>query len=293
MRRCGSTSCPDRPASGPIFMASAPPLGGSAAVRALLFLLVCSPVILFPRAIPVAHPFLLLVIVLAISYAFVRSEGRSLSVLGLEVSWRPIREAATGFLGGAAVILVVAACIGITLSFPWARNPQFSGAAVVFSLLWLLMGNAVEELIFRGYSFERLIASVGLWKAQGVTAVLFAIFHLANGWSWQAALFGTTVGSLLFGMVFVRWRSVPAATGVHVAANWTRDLLLNDPPTPTTLFAPSSPRQWTPSEQFATLLIMDGVFVVVSIALWRSYEASLRRGADPARLSTGRSAGTR
>jgi membrane protease YdiL (CAAX protease family) len=250
-------------------------------------------VILFPRAIPVAHPFLLLVIVLAISYAFVRSEGRSLSVLGLEVSWRPIREAATGFLGGAAVILVVAACIGITLSFPWARNPQFSGAAVVFSLLWLLMGNAVEELIFRGYSFERLIASVGLWKAQGVTAVLFAIFHLANGWSWQAALFGTTVGSLLFGMVFVRWRSVPAATGVHVAANWTRDLLLNDPPTPTTLFAPSSPRQWTPSEQFATLLIMDGVFVVVSIALWRSYEASLRRGADPARLSTGRSAGTR
>ena len=260
------------------FMASAPPLGGNAAVRALLFLLFCSPAILLPGAIPVAHPLVLMAVVVAISYAFLRSEGRSLSVLGLEASWRPVREAATGFLGGAALILVVAACIGITLPFPWARNPHFSGAAVVFSLLWLLTSNAVEELIFRGYGFERLIASIGLWKAQVVTAALFAIFHLANGWSWQAALLGTTVGSLLFGMVFVRWGSVPAATGVHAAANWTRDLLLNDPPTPTTLFAPLSPRQWTSGEQLVTLLIMDAAFVLVSIAVWRSYQASLRRG---------------
>jgi hypothetical protein len=137
-------------------MASAAPLRGSAAVRALLFLLVCSPAILFPRAIPVAHPLVLMAIVLAISYAFLRNEGRSLSVLGLEASWRRVREAATGFLGGAA--------------------------------------------------------------------------------------------------------------------------LINDPPTPTTLFAPLSPRPWTSGEQFVTLLIMDGAFVLVSIALWRSYNASFRRG---------------
>jgi membrane protease YdiL (CAAX protease family) len=255
-------------------MTSSAPLRGGAAGRALLFLLVCSPAILFPHEIPVAHPLVLVGIVLAISYGFLRSEGRSLSVLGLEASWRRVREAAMGFLGGVALILAVAACIGITLPFPWARNPHFSGVAVVFSLLWLLSSNAAEELIFRGYSFERLIASIGLWKAQVATAVLFVIFHLANGWSWQAALLGTTVGSLLFGMVFVRWRSVPAATGVHAAVNWTRDLLLNDPPTPTTLFAPLSPRPWTPGEQFVTLLIMDGAFVLVSIVLWRSYHAS-------------------
>jgi membrane protease YdiL (CAAX protease family) len=259
-------------------MASAVPLRGSAAFRALLFLLFCSPAILLPHASPVAHPLVLVAIVLAISYAFLRNEGRSLSVLGLEASWRRVREAATGFVGGAALILVVAACIGISLPFPWARNPHFSGAAMVFSLLWLLSSNAAEELIFRGYSFERLIASIGLWKAQVVTAALFAIFHLANGWSWQAALMGTTIGSLLFGMVFVRWRSVPAATGVHAAVNWTRDLLLNDPPTPTTLFAPLSPRPWTSGEQFGTLLIMDGAFALASIVLWRSYNASLRRG---------------
>jgi hypothetical protein len=60
----------------------------------------------------------------------------------------------------------------------------------------------VEELLFRGYGFERLIKGLGHWPAQRATALLFAAFHVANGWPWQVALMGTTVGSLLFGLVF-------------------------------------------------------------------------------------------
>jgi hypothetical protein len=71
----------------------------------------------------------------------------------------------------------------------------------------------------------------------------------------------------LFGLVFVRWRSVPAAAGVHAAANWVRDLLLSDPPTVTTLLAPLSPRPWTLAEQLGSMLIMDGVFLAACAAL--------------------------
>jgi membrane protease YdiL (CAAX protease family) len=52
-------------------------------------------------------------------------------------------------------------------------------------------------------------------------AVLSAMFHVFSGWSWEVALISTTAGSLLFGLVFVRWQSVPAAIGVHAA--WTSD----------------------------------------------------------------------
>jgi membrane protease YdiL (CAAX protease family) len=128
----------------------------------------------------------------------------------------------------------------------------------------------VEELIFRGYGFERLIAGIGHWQAQLLTALLFAVFHVANGWPWQTALAGTTVGSLLFGLVFVRWQSVPAAIGVHAAANWTRDLLLSDPPGPATFFGPLAPRPWTGGEQLTTLLIWDGVMLVTCALLWRA-----------------------
>jgi membrane protease YdiL (CAAX protease family) len=84
------------------------------------------------------------------------------------------------------------------------------------------------------------------------------------------ALVGTTVGSLLFGLVFVRWRSLPAAIGVHAAVNWTRDLLLLDPPTAKTLFAPLSPRPWTSGEQVVAMLIMNGIILIACAMLWRS-----------------------
>jgi membrane protease YdiL (CAAX protease family) len=171
----------------------------------------------------------------------------------------------------------------LMLPFPWVRNPRFDPTLAMFSFVSLLYGNSVEELIFRGYSFERLIAGIGHWKAQLVTAILFAVFHIANGWPWQVALVGTTIGSLLFGLVFVRWESVPAAAGVHVAANWMRDLTLQDPPGPATLFGPLASRPWTPGEQLATALVWNGVILLACVALWRSIH---RRDAQ-----TGRSVG--
>jgi CBS-domain-containing membrane protein len=150
----------------------------------------------------------------------------------------------------------------------------------MFSFASLMYGNSVEELIFRGYSFERLIAGIGHWQTQLVTAVLFAVFHIANGWPWHVALLGTTTGSLLYGLVFVRWHSVPAAVGVHVAGNWMRDLTLLDPPEPATLFAPLAPRPWTAGEQLATALVWTSLILVACAVLWRSVH---RHRAQPAR----------
>jgi membrane protease YdiL (CAAX protease family) len=239
----------------------------SAIRRAALFVLLCAPIWLVPNAIGAWHPAALAVALVALSHAFLRSEQRTLAALGLDPSWRRLGELAAGLAGGAALILVVALVVRLVLPFPWAWNPRFSAGMALWSLLWLLCGNAVEELVFRGYGFERLIKGLGHWQAQLATALLFATFHVVNGWPWQVALLGTTVGSLLFGLVFVRWRSVPAAVGVHAAGNWVRDLLLSDPPTVNTLLAPLSPRPWTLAEQLAAMLVMDGVALAACAAL--------------------------
>ncbi|MEO8620091.1 MAG: type II CAAX endopeptidase family protein [bacterium] len=237
---------------------------------ALLFLLICAPIYLAPHMFAVAHAGVWLAIILALSFLFLRQEGRTLAVLGIGPSWRPLRALLAGYAGGVLLIVITAACIRVFLPFPWAYNPKFNATAAVYSAIWMTSGNAVEELIFRGYSFERLIAGIGHWRAQVVTALLFAVFHIAQGWSWQSALMGTTIGSLLFGLVFVRWQSLPAAVGVHAAGNWVRDLLLSDPPTTKTLFAPLSPRPWTSGEQWITALIFDGIMLLACCALWRS-----------------------
>ena len=246
--------------------------------RAALFLAICSPLWLAPRAVWQGYPFTLPALI-GVTLLFLRWDRRSAATVGLNLSWRRAGEFVCGLGGGALLVAVIASGMVPVLPFPWVRNPRFDATLAMFSFLSLLYGNFVEELIFRGYSFERLIAGIGHWKAQLVTAILFAVFHIANGWPWQVALVGTTVGSLLFGLVFVRWRSVPAATGVHVAANWMRDLTLLDPPGPATLLGPLAPRPWTGSEQLAAALVWNGVMLLACVVLWRSIH---RRTAQPA-----------
>lgn len=269
-------------------IAAPPTRPGRPAGRALLFLLVCAPIWLVPGALGAATPAVPLCVVLGVTLLFLRWDRRPASALGLDPRPRRVVELLGGFGGGVVLVGAIALVVRVLLPFPWAANPGFRADAAAWSLLWLLGGNAVEELLFRGYALDRLAAGVGVWPAQLAIALLFALFHVVNGWSWPVALIGTTSGSLLFGLVFLRWRSVPAAVGVHAAANWTRDLLLTDPPRPVTLFAPLSPRPWTQAEQLAAAAVFTGVVLLTSAALARSLA---RRRAAPT-LAQGGEIGT-
>ncbi|MDB4882042.1 MAG: hypothetical protein JWL95_808, partial [Gemmatimonadetes bacterium] len=85
--------------------------------RALLFLFVCSPIWLLPSMSKVGHPAVMAAAVLAVTYLFLRRDGRPSSVLGLDPSWRRLRELAVGFGGGALLILAMA--LGVRLLLPF------------------------------------------------------------------------------------------------------------------------------------------------------------------------------
>jgi membrane protease YdiL (CAAX protease family) len=250
--------------------------------RASLFLLVTSPIWAFRHAFAVFHPVAVLSLALAVTLLFLWWDRRSPEVLGLDPRPRRLVELGGGLLGGALLIGVMALLVAAVLPFPWELNTGFRAGAAAWSLAYLLSSNAVEELVFRGYGFERMIAAIGHWPAQILTALLFAMFHVVQGWPWQVALVSTTLGSVLFGLVFVRWQSVPAALGVHAAMNWVRDLLLLDPPMPKTLYAPHSLRAWMPEEQFTARVVANVVVflacVVMAIVVHR-HRAGIRRAA--------------
>ena len=241
--------------------------------RALLFLIVTSPLWALRQRFAFFHPAALFALALALTLLFLWWDKRSPAVLGLDPKPRRLAELGLGFLGGAALVGVIAVVMFLVLPFPWERNAGFRPDQAAWSLLFLLMANGVEELVFRGYSFERMISAIGLWPAQIVTALIFAVYHVLHGWSWNNALVGTTLGSVLFGLVFVRWRSVPAALGVHAAGNWMRELLLADPATARTFISPVSVRRWQPLEEFQARVVWNGfVFlacVALAVVVWR------------------------
>jgi membrane protease YdiL (CAAX protease family) len=250
---------------------STAPSDRSTALRhALLFIVATSPIWFISKRFPVLQPVSILGVLLGVTLLFLWWDKRPASDLGLGPSWRTPVYLLGGMLGGLLFIGVIAALLYVMLPFEWARNSAFLPRAAATSLGVLLIGGAVEELLFRGYAFERLIVSIGLWPAQAIAALLFAAYHMANGWTWQSAFIGPIFGALLFGLVFARTRSVLASSGFHAAGNWARDLALLDPPMAKTWFGPVANRAWTPMERQSTLIIFNGVAVVGCVLLYWS-----------------------
>lgn len=132
--------------------------------------------------------------------------------------WRGVRPAASVLWGvlGAVVITVVAAALKTALGLPSLPKPDAAllGPILVFALL----GNAYEELLFRGMLQQRLMQYMAPMRAAFVAAVLFSLCH-----AWLAmivtrvglpVLVFTLIEGLAAGLVYRR-AGLPAAALAH------------------------------------------------------------------------------
>jgi membrane protease YdiL (CAAX protease family) len=238
--------------------------------RALLFLAAAAPIWIVPRWSAAFHSVAMLGVLLGATLLFVWWDKRSPSVLGLDLSWRRPLELLGGLLGGALLIAIIAVLLHLVLPFEWVTNPAFLIRLSAVTLLFQLVTTGVEELTFRGYALERLMTSIGLWPALLVTTLAYSLFRLVNGAPWQVAFTSTVIGSLMFGLVFARTRSVLASTGFHAAVNWARDLVLSDPPNFKSWLGPFAGRPWTTHERQTTLIVFNAVALLVCAVLWWS-----------------------
>ncbi|MFH1574414.1 MAG: type II CAAX endopeptidase family protein [Acidobacteriota bacterium] len=103
--------------------------------------------------------------------------------------------------------------------------------SALWSAVLLMAGVAVaEELLFRGVLFQRLIAGIGLWPAQIVIGLFFVLTHLGNPGMEGATKIWAGVNifaaSILFGLAYVRTRSLALPIGLHFMANVTQGIVL-------------------------------------------------------------------
>ena len=166
-------------------------------------------------------PLLLALIVLA----WARATRLPWSALGLgrPRSWG--RAIAGGIALGVALKLVMKAIVMPLLgAHPINREFQFlvgNTAALPGMLLMIaLVAGFGEEVVFRGFVFERL----GRWWGRGagatlativVAAALFGLAHVA-GHGWETVIQATIVG-LVFGAIYARTRSLWMLMFSHVA----------------------------------------------------------------------------
>jgi hypothetical protein len=143
------------------------------------------------------------------------------------VRW--LKELCVGGLIGSAMILVPAFALGIFGWVEWRWNPL--PLSTLLSSVLLFAGVAIaEELLFRGFVFQRLISGLGQWPAQLITAAFFLLTHLNNpgmtGTVKVMASINIFLASILFGLSFIRTRSLAMPLGLHWMADWVQGGIL-------------------------------------------------------------------
>ena len=79
----------------------------------------------------------------------------------------------------------------------------------------------MEELAFRGYPLEILKNRIGIRASIFITSILFALYHLANGWTIESSFLGPAIWGLIFGLAAIYSKGIAMPTGIHYAANLT------------------------------------------------------------------------
>jgi membrane protease YdiL (CAAX protease family) len=139
-----------------------------------------------------------------------------------KINGRWFKELCLGALAGSALMLVPALILNIFGWVTWQVSP--AGFSVVLSRIYLFLGVAVaEEMLFRGFIFQRLLSGIGQWPAQLIIAGFFLLTHTNNpGMASSIRILASVnifLASILFGLAFIRTRQLAMPLGLHFMAN--------------------------------------------------------------------------
>ena len=167
---------------------------------------------------------------LAAAWCFLRTEDAPLGSLGLRLNGRFLSHLLLGTLGGCALIGAAAGLVWSLGGLHWTRTPGV-GLAPLAKAAWLFLAVALfEELLFRGYAFQRAARGLGFTGAQTAFALIFALLHWGNpgmaGATRAWATVNIALAALLLGFCWRRTGSLALPIGVHLGWNWTQGSLL-------------------------------------------------------------------
>jgi len=127
-------------------------------------------------------------------------------------------------------MLLIALLVRGADGFHWQRAPGGLASHLLGSAWFLLAVGFNEEILFRGYPFQRSIDGIGPWMSQLGFAGLFALMHWGNpgmqGVTKVWASLNIGLMSVVLGFCYLRTQSLALPIGVHLGWNWAQGSLL-------------------------------------------------------------------
>ena len=198
--------------------------------RVLFYFLVLALGTVVAGTVPVLQDFwFFMLLAVILSWLFLRAEGRTLRATRLlpEKKKHWFELGGGSLAGGTLAFITFALTVSLTGDqWKWIGVLDWGTVAILF--LTCLWSSIVQEFVFRGYPFQLLHRHYGGAIAQWVVAIPFALMHLhpgLNNTEIVLTILTTTLGSLFFGMAYLKTGHLALPIGLHFGWNFIQALL--------------------------------------------------------------------
>lgn len=201
--------------------------------------------------------------------------GEPLSDMFGTFNFRWLTTLGAGLLTGAALMLTASFFLWIAGSVTWQNNKIELWPLLSVSITFAAVAVA-EEVLFRGFIFQRLMASLGTWPAQIIIAAYFLLIHMNNpgmtGIVKVLASINIFLASIMFGLAYIRTKSLAMPIGIHFTANLVQGVVLGfgvSGNEQASLLSPvfKSSREWLTGGSFGLEASVPGLICVIVIVV--------------------------
>ena len=169
----------------------------------------------------IAHGIMGTLAALLTTVLFLKVDRKRFSDIGLKFE----RNTVVKFFGGVIVGIILMGLLATSVVYftnvGMEANPRSNVLHFLLATAPLLPLAFMEELGFRAYPLQVLKDKIGIRPSLIITSVLFALYHIANGWSIESSFYGPAVWGLIFGLSALYSKGIAMPTGIHYAANLT------------------------------------------------------------------------
>jgi membrane protease YdiL (CAAX protease family) len=168
-------------------------------------------------------------VALMVSWFLLRADHLNLSSLGcLPQNKRHWRQLCSGFISG-CLMLVITAVITLALTRAnWHFNKDIDALYILMTFVMCLCSAYIQEFVFRGYPFQVLLNKYRPWMAQLAIAIPFGLMHVNHSMSLQGTatvMLTTGLGTVLFGLAYIKTKNLMLPTGIHLGWNFAQALI--------------------------------------------------------------------
>lgn len=152
---------------------------------------------------------------------FLKYNKLSFADIGFVYEKKTLLRFLIGLLYGILIMGALTALVIFSSGFSVQLNTHASFLNFWILTLPLILLAYMEELGFRGFSLQMALRVMDTRGALLLTSLLFALYHMANGWSVQASLLGPGPWGIIFGLAALQANGISMSTGLHYGVNLT------------------------------------------------------------------------